>query len=121
MVRPYPAGWDGACIAAATCRRGVSGERVVEFFVAYPYPEVIAIVHAGGALAASPVGSCEEALLAVEAGCDFTIAQGIEAGSHVRGTIGLLPLVGQVLDAMRVPVLAAGGIGTGRAMAAMGR
>jgi nitronate monooxygenase len=51
-----------------------------------------------------------------EAGCDFIIAQGIEAGGHVRGTIGLLSLLGEVLDS--VPELAAGGIGTGRAIAA---
>jgi NAD(P)H-dependent flavin oxidoreductase YrpB (nitropropane dioxygenase family) len=78
---------------------------------------LVQIVHAGGALAAWAVGSREEAVTAVEAGCDFIIAQGIEAGGHVRGTIGLLPLLGEVLDAVPVPVLAAGGIGTGRAMA----
>src|SRR5436853_5485 len=41
-----------------------------------------------------------------------------EAGGHVRGTIGRLPLLDQVLPAVSVPVLAAGGIGSGRAMAA---
>lgn len=41
-----------------------------------------------------------------------------EAGGHARGTIGLLPLLDSVLSAVSVPVLAAGGIGTGRAMAA---
>jgi len=65
-----------------------------------------------------PIGSREKALLAVEAGCDFVIAQGIKAGGHIRGTIGLLPLLGEVLDAVPLHVLAAGWIGTGRAMAA---
>jgi NAD(P)H-dependent flavin oxidoreductase YrpB (nitropropane dioxygenase family) len=92
--------------------------RVVESFYADPDPQLVQVVHAGGALAAWAIGSREVALLAVEADCDFIIAQGIEAGGHVRGTIGLLPLLGEVLDAVPVPVLAAGGIGTGRAMAA---
>ena len=47
------------------------------------------------------------------------VAQGIEAGGHVRGTVGLVHLLCEVLEAVpEVPVLAAGGIGTGRAMAA---
>jgi nitronate monooxygenase len=111
--RHYPRPVLTACVAEAA-----KAARVVEFFYADPDPELVEIVHAGGALAAWAIGSREEALLAVEAGCDFIIAQGIEAGGHVRGTIGLLPLLGEVIDAVPVPVLAAGGIGTGRAMAA---
>jgi len=45
-------------------------------------------------------------------------AQGVEAGGHVRGTLGLLPLLSEVLEVVNVPVVAAGGIGSGRAMAA---
>jgi NAD(P)H-dependent flavin oxidoreductase YrpB (nitropropane dioxygenase family) len=45
------------------------------------------------------------------------VAQGIEAGGHVRGKIALLALLGEVLPSVRV-VVAAGGTGTGRAMAA---
>jgi NAD(P)H-dependent flavin oxidoreductase YrpB (nitropropane dioxygenase family) len=78
----------------------------------------VALVHAGGALASWQVGSLEEAVAAERPGCDFIIAQGIEAGGHVRGHIGLLPLLTQVLGAVQIPVLAAGGIGSGRAMAA---
>ena len=93
--------------------------RVVEFFYTDPNPEFVRIVHDHGALAAWQVGSREEALAAVDAACDFVVAQGIGAGGHVRGTIGLLDLLCDVLDAVTtVPVLAAGGIGTGRAMAA---
>jgi NAD(P)H-dependent flavin oxidoreductase YrpB (nitropropane dioxygenase family) len=44
------------------------------------------------------VGSVEEARAAAGAGCDFLVAQGIEAGGHVRGRIGLLPLLDGVLD-----------------------
>ena len=47
------------------------------------------------------------------------VAQGVEAGGHVRGELGLLPLLDGVLDAVDVPVVAAGGIGTARAMAAV--
>jgi NAD(P)H-dependent flavin oxidoreductase YrpB (nitropropane dioxygenase family) len=77
------------------------------------------IVHDHGALVSWQIGSREEALEAVAAGCDLIVAQGIEAGGHVRGTIGLLSLLSEVLEAVPdIPVLAAGGIGTGRAMAA---
>jgi NAD(P)H-dependent flavin oxidoreductase YrpB (nitropropane dioxygenase family) len=93
--------------------------KVVEFFYTAPDPIVVEIVHNGGALACWQVGSREEAVAAVDAGCDFVIAQGIEAGGHVRGTIGVLALLDQVLGAVNVPVVAAGGIGSGRAMAAV--
>lgn len=93
--------------------------RLVELFWGDPDPGIVAAIHGGGALAGWQVGSTDEAVTAVDAGCDVVIAQGIEAGGHVRGTVGLLPL----LDAVRrrlgndVPLVAAGGIGTGRAMA----
>jgi NAD(P)H-dependent flavin oxidoreductase YrpB (nitropropane dioxygenase family) len=109
--RPLP-------LLAACVEVAAKAARVVEFFYTDPDPELVRIVHTGGALACWAIGSREEALAAVEAGCDFIIAQGVEAGGHVRGTIGLLALLGEVLDAVPVPVLAAGGIGTGRAMAA---
>jgi len=93
--------------------------RVVDFFWGEPDPVLVDIVHAAGALACWQVGSREEAVAAVDAGSDFIIAQGIEAGGHVRGRIGLLALLDQVLSAVDVPVLAGGGIGTGRALAAV--
>lgn len=102
-----------ACVAAAAARA-----RVVDFFYAEPDPALIETAHQAGALACWQVGSRAEALAAVRAGCDFIVAQGIEAGGHVRGTISLLALLNQVLDAVEVPVLAAGGIGSGRSMAA---
>lgn len=92
--------------------------RVVDFFYTDPDPVLIETVHAAGALASWQVGSREEAIAAVKAGCDFIIAQGIEAGGHVRGKVSLMALLNEVLDAVDVPVLAAGGIGTGRNMAA---
>lgn len=92
--------------------------RVVEFFYGEPDPRLVDMVHAGGALAVWQVGSREEAMAAEAAGCDFVVAQGIGAGGHVRGTVGTFPLLGDVLEAVGVPVLAAGGIGTARAVAA---
>ncbi len=101
------------CVAAAAARA-----RIIDFFYGDPDPDLVAVVHAGGALACWQIGSQEEALAAADAGCDLIAAQGIEAGGHVRGRIGLLALLDAVLPAVNIPVLAAGGIGTGRAMAA---
>jgi len=104
---------DRACVDVAAAR-----VRVVEFFFGEPDATLVEQVHGAGALAAWQVGSVAEARAAAGAGCDFIVAQGTEAGGHVRGRIGLLPLLDAVLDAVRVPVVAAGGIGTPRTMAA---
>jgi len=93
--------------------------RVIEFFYAEPVPALVEIAHAGGSLAAWQVGSADEARAAADAGCDIVIAQGVEAGGHVRGRIGLLPLLDAVLDAVDIPVVAAGGIGSARAARAV--
>jgi len=63
------------------------------------------------------VGSVNEAIAAAGSGCDFVILQGTEAGGHVRGTRGLLTMLADVLDALEIPVVAAGGIATPRAVA----
>jgi nitronate monooxygenase len=55
-------------------------------------------------------GSVQEARAAEAAGADAVIAQGVEAGGHVRGTTPLLELIERVRAAVKVPVLAAGGI-----------
>lgn len=91
---------------------------VVEFFYGEPDPALVELAHAGGALACWHIGSREEAVAAERAGCDLIAAQGTEAGGHVRGSIGLFPLLAQVLEAVRIPVTASGGIGTARSMAA---
>jgi len=81
--------------------------------------DVIKILHDGNALVASMCGKVRHAIAAVEAGCDFVIAQGTEAGGHT-GTVATMPLVPQIVDAVegRVPVVAAGGIFDGRGLAA---
>ena len=92
--------------------------RVVEFFYADPDAALVQRAKAGGAAVLWQVGSLEEARAAVEAGCDALVVQGTEAGGHVRGRLGLLPLLSDVLDAVDVPVVAAGGIAGRRSMAA---
>jgi NAD(P)H-dependent flavin oxidoreductase YrpB (nitropropane dioxygenase family) len=93
--------------------------RVIDFFWGEPDPDLVERVHGAGALASWQVGSVREAISAEKAGCDFISAQGIEAGGHIRGQLSLLPLLAGVLDAVSVPVLATGGIGTARGIAAV--
>jgi nitronate monooxygenase len=86
--------------------------RVVEFFYGEPAADLVGSAHSGGALAGWQVGSVAEAVAAAEAGCDYLVAQGIEAGGHVRGKQTLDEILAQVVDAVRIPVLAAGGVAT---------
>ena len=96
-----------------------SRARVVEFFYGEPDSGLVDVAHAGGALCSWQVGSTTEAQAAEQVGCDFIIIQGVEAGGHVRGSAGLLPVLSGTLAAVSVPVLAAGGLATGRDVAAM--
>ncbi len=65
-------------------------------------------------------GSAAEALEAKRAGADAIIAQGFEAGGHVRGTVTTLALIPEVRDAISdLPMIAAGGIADGRGLAAV--
>jgi len=84
--------------------------RLLDFFWFDPQPHLVEVVHRAGALAGWQVGSVEEARAAADAGCDVVTVQGVEAGGHVRGYEPLFPLLQEVLDAVAVPVLAAGGI-----------
>ncbi|WP_116653232.1 NAD(P)H-dependent flavin oxidoreductase [Pelagibacterium sediminicola] len=76
-------------------------------------PAVVARLRAAGIIVIYQVGSVDEALAAERAGAQIIIAQGCEAGGHVRGTTPLHVLLPQVVDAVTVPVLAAGGLATG--------
>ena len=93
--------------------------QVVEFFYSEPDAALVKTVHDEGALAAWQIGSRTEAVAAAKAGCDYITAQGIEAGGHVRGQVSLLALLNEVLVSVDIPVVAAGGIGSGRSMAAV--
>jgi nitronate monooxygenase len=98
---------------------GIERGVMVEFFYGDPDAEVIKIIHGGGCLASWQVGSMAEALQAVDFGCDMVVVQGTEAGGHVRGRSGLLPFLVDVIERVDVPVIAAGGISTPRALAAV--
>ena len=105
---------DRDAVAAAAAR-----VRIVDFFWADPDPVLIDLVHRGGALACWQAGSLDEAKAAADGGCDVVAVQGIEAGGHIRGRSPLLPLLESVLGQLDRPVLAAGGIGDGRAFASV--
>ena len=84
-----------------------------------PPKDVIDQVHAAGVPVAALAGSAKHALRHVENGVDIVVAQGHEAGGHT-GEIGSVVLWPEIVDALdgKAPVLAAGGIGTGRQVAA---
>jgi nitronate monooxygenase len=82
-----------------------------------PAPYVDAL-HEAGIAVASQVQDVAGARAAAEAGVDFVVAQGTDAGGHT-GTVGTLPLLQLVLDTVDVPVIAAGGIATARGLAAI--
>jgi nitronate monooxygenase len=100
--------------------------RVVSFHFGLPAPALVARVKAAGALVLSSATTAEEARWLEHNGCDAIIAQGYEAGGHrgmfLTGDIatqaGTLALVPQVVDAVSVPVIAAGGISDARGIAA---
>jgi len=84
-----------------------------------PPPDVIASAHERGMLVAALAGKAEHARRQVASGVDIVVAQGYEAGGHT-GEIATMVLVPEIVDAVGagVPVLAAGGIGCGRQVAA---
>jgi NAD(P)H-dependent flavin oxidoreductase YrpB (nitropropane dioxygenase family) len=83
-----------------------------------PPPEVIDQAHAHGVLVGALCGKKKQALRHKAAGLDVIIAQGTEAGGHT-GEVATMVLTPEVVDAVGdTPVLAAGGIGTGRQVAA---
>ena len=96
-----------------------AGLRIVSFMWGDP-SSYVEPVHAAGGIVLHTVGTAQEARQAVAAGADVIVAQGVEAGGHVWGTVGTLPLVPAVVDAVApVPVIAAGGIGDARGVAAV--
>ncbi len=84
-----------------------------------PPKDVIDQVHEAGVPIAALAGSAKHALRHAENGVDIVVAQGHEAGGHT-GEIGSMVLWPEIVDALdgKAPVLAAGGIGTGRQVAA---
>jgi enoyl-[acyl-carrier protein] reductase II len=78
---------------------------------------VIQKCHDNGLLVMSMCGKVSHAVAAEEAGCDAVVAQGTEAGGHT-GRVAGMALIPQVVDAVGIPVLAAGSIVDGRGLAA---
>jgi nitronate monooxygenase len=96
-----------------------AGLRIVSFMFGDP-AGYIKTVHDAGGIVLHTVGSAEEARKSVASGTDVIVAQGWEAGGHVWGKVATLPLVPAVVDAVApVPVIAAGGIGDARGVAAV--
>lgn len=75
--------------------------------------------HDAGVLTAVQVSDLRSAHRAADAGVDVLVARGAEAGGHGAPLVGTLPLLAEILDELSVPVLAAGGISSGRALAAV--
>ncbi|HEX9969448.1 MAG TPA: nitronate monooxygenase [Acidimicrobiales bacterium] len=105
--------YDAAFVEALAPRA-----RLVDFYHGEPDASAVARVHEGGALAGWQVGEVDVAKAAVDAGCDLVVVRGTEGGGRMWGDRSLWPLLDEVLDAVDVPVVAAGGIGTGRGVAA---
>ena len=96
-----------------------AGLRIVSLFWGDPSGYVEQVHEANGVVLLT-VSSAEEARRAAASGVDVIVAQGWESGGHVRGQIATLPLVPAVVDAVApVPVIAAGGIGDARGVAAV--
>ncbi|MDT0466941.1 nitronate monooxygenase [Streptomyces gibsoniae] len=101
----------------------------VSFHFGVPAPSVLQSLRRAGTFTLVSATTAEEALAVQEAGADAVIAQGVEAGGH-QGThrdsaendgsgIGLLTLVTQIREAVRIPIVAAGGLMRGSQIAAV--
>ena len=99
---------------------------VVSFHFGLPSDDALKAIKAAGLFTLSSATNVAEARELEARGVDAVIAQGFEAGGHrgtflkpyERGHVGTLALVPQIVDAVSVPVIAAGGIGDGRGIAA---
>lgn len=138
-LAPYFAelGVDASAISAGAGRAPFSDEiadalsehkpPVVSFHFGLPSQALLARVRAWGSKIVSSATTVSEARWLEERGVDAIIAQGVEAGGH-RGSfltddmsaqLGTFALVPQVVDAVKVPVIAAGGIADARGVAAV--
>src|SRR5437868_4791371 len=95
------------------------GVPIISFFWQDP-SALVPRAKSGSAIVMHTVGSAADAKRAVDCGVDIVVAQGWEAGGHVRGTVATMPLIPAVVDAVSpTPVVAAGGIADGRGLAAV--
>ncbi|MDR3612203.1 MAG: nitronate monooxygenase [Candidatus Obscuribacterales bacterium] len=99
---------------------------VFSFVFGVPSDEILRRCRSEGILTAGAASTVDEAKLLEEAGVDIVVASGFEAGGHhsaflrseEESQIGTFALVPQIADAVKVPVVAAGGIADGRGIAA---
>jgi nitronate monooxygenase len=116
--RPFD---DEACEVVESVRPAV-----VSFHYGLPAPDLVGRVKDAGSLVLSTATTVAEARHLAENGCDAVIAQGAEAGGHrgmfltedVAAQVGTMALLPQVVDAVDIPVVAAGGIGDARGIVA---
>ena len=138
-LAPYyqESGIDPGCIPQGPSRAPVDEEVAdliasyappfVSFHFGLPKPELLERVKLWGAKVLSTATTVEEALWLEANGADIIIAQGLEAGGHrgmfltedVTTQVGTLGLVSQILDAVNLPVVAAGGIADAIGVAAV--
>lgn len=116
-VHPF----DEAMLDAVLAKR----QQIVSFHFGLPEPDMVEAIKASGAVLLASATTPAEAVDLEARGVDAVIAQGAEAGGHngfyltqEPSQMGTFALVPQVVDAVSVPVIAAGGIGDGRGIAA---
>lgn len=97
----------------------------VSFTFGIPTSDIVTRLKSSGCVLIGSASCVEEAKLIEESGMDIVVVQGIEAGGHrasfMEGTLpqtGLISLLPQVIDAVTIPVIAAGGLMEGRSIAA---
>lgn len=101
-----------------SCIDVIVEEGATSFIAGLGVPEqVIGRCHEAGVKVISMCGKVAHAVRAERAGCDVVVAQGTEAGGHT-GRVAGMALIPQIVDAVRIPVLAAGSIVDGRGLAA---
>ncbi|MEA2251741.1 MAG: nitronate monooxygenase [Solirubrobacteraceae bacterium] len=112
-------GWEEKLALVAA-----EGVAVVSFTFGCPPGDVVVALHDAGAAVWVTVTTDAEAVLARDAGADALVVQGVEAGGHrgsfaddAPGEIGLLALLALVAGAVDLPLVATGGLATGRSIA----
>lgn len=128
---------DPAAVTADAARRPFSAEavdvleafkpEVVSFHFGLPSAELLQRVRSWGAVVLSSATTVEEARWLEANGADAIIAQGAEAGGHramfltddINTQVGIFALLPQIIEAVKIPVIASGGIADARGVAAM--
>jgi NAD(P)H-dependent flavin oxidoreductase YrpB (nitropropane dioxygenase family) len=106
-------------VVAEAVEAAASSAEVVEFFYGDPDRELVQLARGRDTVVGWQTGSADEARTAADAGCAYVVAQGTEAGGHIRGTQTLDDVLAETLAGVDVPVLAAGGVGTAERFAAL--